>query len=228
MKEGYEQKGCMCIYALKGIVSGLRHLHVGEDCHCKDVLGQVVAFFEHVMQTVTDDFSTFQRAITHHSFSYIFLTKGAEEKMNQLQQTITCGQSSLRMMTRKAQPLDWAGVHASLGEAYRQATRSADLRERYSGYSVMQEQALRHVEAALQVFTRQEHPLEWARMQRLLGMIYTDRVCGERRENLARARDCYERVLQVCEYTPPDWAMLHVLFDCIFLLARGESLAMAE
>jgi hypothetical protein len=215
MSDFYGQESHMDSYAVRNTWSGQHYLHIGEDCHCKDIFRQVMGFFEHLVQIITDDLYTFQYVITRHSFSYIFLAKRGEEKMSQLQQTITCGQSSLRMMTRRVQPLEWAGVHASLGEAYRQATHYADLRERYSGRSVMQEQALRHVEAALQVFTRHEYPLEWARMQRSLGMIYTKRVCGGQHENLARARDCYEAALQVCECSSLDSAALRVLLNGI-------------
>ncbi|MBA2395828.1 MAG: hypothetical protein H0V70_24130 [Ktedonobacteraceae bacterium] len=115
-----------------------------------------------------------------------------ENNMDNIQEAIARGQSALRVLTRTTCPFEWAGAHAYLGEAYRQASFHVNLQELYSGLAVMQEQAIRHFEAALQVYTEYDYPLEWARVQRFQGMIYLERVQGKRPENLAQSRDCFE------------------------------------
>ena len=68
----------------------------------------------------------------------------------------------------------------------------------------MQEQALRHLEAALRVYTMHEYPLEWAKTLHFQSMLYRDRVRGEREENLTRSRLCMEAALQLFshEFSP--------------------------
>ncbi len=63
--------------------------------------------------------------------------------------------------------------------------------------------------AALQVYTRDAFPQQWAMTQNNLGSAYRERIRGERADNLEQAIAAYEAALQV--YTrdafPQDWAM---------------------
>ena len=63
-------------------------------------------------------------------------------------------------------------------------------------------------EAALQVYTRDAFPQDWAMTQNNLGTAYGDRIQSERADNLERAIAAFEAALQV--YTrdtfPDDWA----------------------
>ena len=96
------------------------------------------------------------------------------------------------MFTRSTYPLAWAKVHAYLGEAYRQAATYEELQELYSGQAVMQEQALKHIEAALQVYSMHDYHFEWARVKKTEGMIYHERIRGKRTTNSAQARRCFK------------------------------------
>jgi CHAT domain-containing protein/tetratricopeptide (TPR) repeat protein len=62
--------------------------------------------------------------------------------------------------------------------------------------------------ASLEVFTRQDSPVEWATSQNRLGNAYHDRIAGERKENLELAIQAYQASLEV--YTrqdfPVEWA----------------------
>jgi CHAT domain-containing protein len=63
---------------------------------------------------------------------------------------------------------------------------------------------------ALNVFTREAFPEQWAETQNNLGMAYSDRIRGERAENLEQAIACYENALQVYtrEASPEEWAAI--------------------
>nr|MCU0551484.1 tetratricopeptide repeat protein [Leptolyngbya sp. Prado105] len=65
-------------------------------------------------------------------------------------------------------------------------------------------------EQALQVYTRDAFPEQWARTQNNLANTYHDRIHGDRADNLERAITTYEQALQV--YTrdafPEQWAMM--------------------
>ena len=68
---------------------------------------------------------------------------------------------------------------------------------RYGSRSDNIEIAIACLEINLQVFTRENSPVDWARAQNSLGIKYSDRLLGERAENLEKAIACYEAALQV-------------------------------
>ena len=64
-------------------------------------------------------------------------------------------------------------------------------------------------EAALQVYTRDAFPQDWAMTQNNLGTAYGDRIQSERADNLERAIAAFEAALQVRtrDAFPQQWAM---------------------
>ncbi|NMQ21166.1 tetratricopeptide repeat protein, partial [Candidatus Competibacter phosphatis] len=71
------------------------------------------------------------------------------------------------------------------------------------------ELAITAYQQALQVFTREAFPKQWAAMQNDLANAYSQRIRGERAENLEQALAAFQLVLQVDtrEAFPVDWAM---------------------
>lgn len=162
-----------------------------------DMLVQALDHYQQALQVLTEENSPVQWAIIQQGLVLIAITRQDGLKADRLQQAITLGQSSLRVLTRTTHPLEWARVHACLGEAYRQASACEELQELYSGCSVMQEQALRHIEAALQVYTMHDYHFEWAKVKRFEGMVYRERIRGKRSENIAQARCCFKAASSV-------------------------------
>ncbi len=70
--------------------------------------------------------------------------------------------------------------------------------------------AIAAFQSALQVFTLEEFPLDWATTQNNLGNAYRNRILGNLEENLAQAIQCFQHALQVFtrETAPQDWAMV--------------------
>jgi tetratricopeptide (TPR) repeat protein len=165
-------------------------LSIGEQ-QC--IFEQALEHYHCAMQILTEEKFPVQWATVQQGLSATYFMRISGNKAENIQEAIVRGQSALRVLTRTTYPFEWAGAHAHLGEAYRQATLYANLQELYSGRSVMQEQAIRHLEAALQVYTQHDYPLEWARVQHFQGMVYLERVQGKRHENLAQARNCFEQ-----------------------------------
>jgi tetratricopeptide (TPR) repeat protein len=66
-------------------------------------------------------------------------------------------------------------------------------------------------QAALQVFTREAFPPEWAMTQIDLGSAYGDRMLGDRAVNLIDAFAAYQSALQVitCDTFPKNWILKH-------------------
>ena len=59
------------------------------------------------------------------------------------------------------------------------------------------EQAIGHYQQALEVYTRQAYPEDWAMTQNNLANAYADRIRGERAENLEQAIGHYQQALEV-------------------------------
>ena len=59
------------------------------------------------------------------------------------------------------------------------------------------EAAIRHLSSALEVYTRQDFPSEWAKGQKLLGDAYCERIRGRKTENIETAIQYYLTVLEV-------------------------------
>ncbi|MFK0733931.1 MAG: CHAT domain-containing protein, partial [Gloeotrichia echinulata HAB0833] len=71
------------------------------------------------------------------------------------------------------------------------------------------EKAIAAYQAALEVYTREAFPVEWASTQNNLGTAYRDRILGERADNLEKAIATYSAALQVYtrESFPYHWAL---------------------
>jgi formylglycine-generating enzyme required for sulfatase activity/tetratricopeptide (TPR) repeat protein len=72
------------------------------------------------------------------------------------------------------------------------------------------EQAIAIHQQALQIYTREAFPQEWAMMQNRLATAYCNRIRGERADNLEQAIAAYQLALQVYtrEAFPQDWATI--------------------
>jgi tetratricopeptide (TPR) repeat protein len=87
------------------------------------------------------------------------------------------------------------------------------------------EQAIAACERALEVYTRDAFPEQWAMTQNNLAAAYSNQIRGEQADNLEQAIAAYERALEV--YTrdafPEQWAMTqHNLADAYYDLSKSE------
>ncbi len=189
--------------------------------HCGDdetggqqqLFESVVAYCSSALHYLDEQATPIDWALMQCGLSAAYIWRVDGKKSENLRRSIVYGQAALRLLTQKTYPFEWAATHGNLGEAYRQASVYGDLQELYSGRSVMQEQAIRHLEAARKVYTQQHYPLQWARIQHALGLVYLDCVQDGRYENLRRARICFETSLHVInhEYVSYDWTDVHGL-----------------
>ncbi|MEO1429507.1 MAG: tetratricopeptide repeat protein [Cyanobacteria bacterium J06633_8] len=70
------------------------------------------------------------------------------------------------------------------------------------------EKAIYFYQTALQVFTREAFPQQWAWTQNNLGLAYSDRILGNKIENIENAIICYQAALKIRTQKdfPQDWA----------------------
>jgi tetratricopeptide (TPR) repeat protein len=102
---------------------------------------------------------------------------------------VAIGQAALELVDYDGQSELWAVLQVELGSALAQnplGNRAENL-----------EQAIHHLEQALEVYTRQAFPQQWAYTQNNLAAIYSDRIRGERTQNLEQAILRYRQVLKL-------------------------------
>ncbi|UBF27664.1 CHAT domain-containing protein [Kovacikia minuta CCNUW1] len=80
---------------------------------------------------------------------------------------------------------------------------------------------------ALQFYTYEDFPVEWAIIQNGLGNAYKDRIRGYKSENLKRSIDCYEKALSIITYEefPEKWATGKNNLGVVFRNSIGEQQA---
>ncbi|OJH36743.1 tetratricopeptide repeat protein [Cystobacter ferrugineus] len=72
-------------------------------------------------------------------------------------------------------------------------------------------QAIAAYQSALEVWTRESSPDDWAMVHNNLGVAFLELPTGNREENLRQAIAAYQSALEVWtrEFSPEDWAMVH-------------------
>jgi tetratricopeptide (TPR) repeat protein len=118
------------------------------------------------------------------------LHEQAEQRPELLTTAIPHYHSALQLVRRSDAPMLWAAAHAGLAAAYLtmpMVEASSQLRLGVAAQSLR---------SALTVYTRTEHPQEWASVQLNLAnsLVYTP--SRHHRENLVEAVEVYEAVLQ--------------------------------
>ena len=129
---------------------------------------------------------------------YVTRTRGVSA--DNLERAIEHLQAALKIVTREADPQDWASAHNALGVAYWQRIRG----ERADN----QETAIAHFEAAQNVFSHVAAPEQWAQLQNNLAAVYWSRIRGDRAQNAEEAIARFEAALTVFtrEKDPDHWA----------------------
>jgi tetratricopeptide (TPR) repeat protein len=130
----------------------------------------------------------------------LYLTRTRGVSADNFEKAIEHLQAALKIVTREAEPQDWASAHNVLGIAYWQRIRG----ERADN----QETAIAHFEAAQTVFSREAVPEQWAQLQNNLAVVYWSRIRGDRAQNVEEAIARFEGTLSVFtrEKDPDRWA----------------------
>jgi len=137
--------------------------------------------------------------------AYILLSLGIEwfyswrgDNSENLTRSINCHEAALRVYTKDAFPQEWAIAHRYLGLAWssgrmgpgRSGTFNRNHREKL-------DRAIAHFDAALQVYTEEAFPQDWAGIQCSLGEVWIELDSDNRGADIAHAIACYEAALRV-------------------------------
>ncbi len=118
-----------------------------------------------------------------------------------LEISIACYDSALKVHTYEQFPQQWAMTQNNLGAAYR---------DRIQGEKAQNiEDAIACHQSALKVYTPEQFPQYWAGIQHNLADAYNDRIQGEKDQNLEISIACHQSALKVLtpEQFPQQWAM---------------------
>jgi tetratricopeptide (TPR) repeat protein len=150
-------------------------------------------------------------AATIGGFSNLMAQFPLGDKANNSEIAITGYEIVVTVFTREASPDEWATTQNNLGNAYRNRIQEdlAD-KDRLAVRADNLERAIACYEQALQMYTRQAFPQDWAMTQNNLGNAYRDRIWGNRADNLERAIACYKQALEIHtrEASPEEWATI--------------------
>ncbi|SHK45832.1 hypothetical protein SAMN05443637_106225 [Pseudonocardia thermophila] len=117
------------------------------------------------------------------------LHEQAEQHPEVLAKAVPQYHSALQLVRREDAPLTWAAAHAGVATAYLtmpMVEASSQLRLGIAAQSLRQ---------ALTVYTREEHPAEWASLQLNLANSLVYAPSKHREQNLVDAAEIYEAVL---------------------------------
>lgn len=142
------------------------------------------------------------------AIAYINRTRG--DKVENIKAAIDACNAALEVFTRSDFPEEWASTQNILASAY--SERISSYRDRVQIDPAENiEAAIKSSKLALEVYTRQDFPEDWAMTLINLAVYYTQRIHGDRAENIETAIEAYKLVLKV--YTrqnfPEKWATTH-------------------
>jgi CHAT domain-containing protein len=130
-----------------------------------------------------------------------------DQQAESLNKAINYFKAALKVQNPENTPTDWAETQARLGMAY---ADYADYVEQDRSYYL--EKARECYLDALNVYTQNDHPEDWAWIQKHLGDVYMERIEEERPENIESAINCYNAALNVRtkEANPDKWAKTQI------------------
>ncbi len=170
-------------------------------------LEEAVAAYRAALNEVTREREPLDWAMTQMNLGNALATLGGRERgTGKLEEAVAAYAQALKEYTRERVPLDWAMTQNNLGNALRA------LGERESGHieSIRRlEEAVTAYRLALQEYTRERVPLQWAGTQNNLGTALA--TLGERESGTARLEEAvaaYHEALKewTRERVPLDWA----------------------
>ncbi|MBD2744081.1 tetratricopeptide repeat protein [Coleofasciculus sp. FACHB-1120] len=149
-------------------------------------------------------------AATIGGFSNLMAQFPQGDKANNSEIAISGYEIVVTVFTREASPEEWATTQNNLGNAYRNRIQDDFADKDMAVRADRLERAIACYEQALQIYTRQAFPQDWAMTQNNLGNAYRDRIRGNRADNLERAIACYRQASEIYtrEASPDEWATI--------------------
>lgn len=167
-------------------------------------LDAAVAFYHQALEVLNPNDYLKKWAITNNNLACVYLKRKLDDSERNLHIAIDYCQVVLAKINQEF-PIEWGDAHCYLGEAYLNSKNP--------------EIAMTHYQNALQVFTKEDYPDDWARITFDMAYSYTKRKNIDRNINLEMAIKLYQDSLQIYTYEkyPSKWAKVNSYLGDIFL-----------
>ncbi|MEO0769205.1 MAG: tetratricopeptide repeat protein, partial [Cyanobacteria bacterium J06649_4] len=141
-----------------------------------------------------------QWASTQNNLATAYCDRIKGDKGENLKNAIAACQKALQVYTCEIFPVNWAMVQNNLGNAYSNLAQPDDLPHSKTEQVANLENAINAFHKALQVYTCDTFPVDWAMTQNNLGNVYRLRMESTQPSDPTRAIEAYQQALQI--YTP--------------------------
>jgi tetratricopeptide (TPR) repeat protein len=152
---------------------------------------RAIACFQQALEVYAEQAHPIEWAEAKNDLGNAYLGRILGERMENIEKAIQCYNDALKVRTRETFPEEWAQTLNNLAGAER--TRANE--------SI--EQSITLLQQVLEVRTREAYPHDWAETQNNLAIAYTDRIHGDRAENIQQAIKHYEQALDVYTQAMP-------------------------
>lgn len=152
----------------------------------------------HQLKQVPDDVA---QAIAQDltRFGTLCLRSPVADRRVMLEIAIAAYEGILGVIRKDTSPVAWAAIQNNLAIAYSDRTHGTPEQHQAQRAEDL-EQAITHYHKALEIYTEDTYPNDWAMTQNNLALVYRDRQRGNAAQNLERAIACHQDALRV--YTP--------------------------
>jgi CHAT domain-containing protein len=180
-------------------------------------LEQAIDHYEQALKVRTRESYPDDWGETENNLGEAYRNRLRGERVDNIKEAITHYQRALEVYTREKFSTKWAMAQNNLGLAYLGLTYPEFP---YSGLDYLEhirkmraeniEEAIVHLKLALEVYTREAFPNDWAMTQNGLGYAYSERIVGERSNNIEQAIYHYKQALKEWTYgaSPGRWSIL--------------------
>jgi CHAT domain-containing protein/tetratricopeptide (TPR) repeat protein len=127
----------------------------------------------------------------HYNLGIIYFYNSCEDSVDNFSLAIEYYSKSLKIRKKDSNPIDWARVQHSLGDAYRD--KQCTKKEKINSLK----QAISSYLKALEVYTEENNPYEWAQVYKSLGNAYRKLARENKLKNFHDAIDCHKKSLIV-------------------------------
>lgn len=179
---------------------------------------QAIRHCEAALQVYSQGLYPYQWATVQNNLGILYFSRVQGRRRENLAQSIVHFSAALQVHTSQLFPFEWAKIQGNLMNVYMPRFNAYTLRFAGEEYKD-QEQAIRHGTAALQVYTREQYPIEWARILYNLAVASMGSIVEAQETHLTDAVAYCTQALQV--YTPEGFPLIHRKVQ--FCLAQIES-----
>jgi CHAT domain-containing protein len=127
----------------------------------------------------------------HYNLGIIYFYDSREDSIDNFSLAIEYYYKSLSVRTHENNPVDWARVQHSLGDAYRDKECINEEKINYLKKSI------NSYLNALKVYTEENNPYEWAQVNKSLGNAYRKLAREKNLESFDDAIDCHKKALKI-------------------------------